>query len=61
MALQMTNFRVDPETMQELETRYPELTRSEIVRLCVEYVRETKPVVEVGRTKLVSVMKGDSE
>lgn len=60
MPLQKTSIQVDPETLKELEAYYRPMSRSEIIRLCVEYVRETKPAVEVGRTRLVPEGEDDA-
>lgn len=56
-----TTVWVDKQIVQDLEARYYGLSPSEIIRLCIEYVHETKPRIEVGKTKFMPVVQTERQ
>lgn len=48
-------MQIDPEVRERLTELYPSFTISEVIRLALDYVLETRPVVVRSHTKLQSL------
>lgn len=50
MTLKKTSVQLDEAVCDKVRTLYPELTISEIVRMALEYVAATSPIIQTART-----------
>ena len=53
MSLQKTSIQLDPGSIRQLKEEFPGLSISDLVRMAIDYVLETKPILKPGKTRLV--------